>query len=211
MPPGPVPSGPAKMTQAQRLDAARRARVQKSRNTRFAIVGGVVVLVGLIIFNTLSNRADTNALRARLTAGGCEFDTRSDDIDPPPNNHVAPAGYDVDPPAGGNHAPGASPAGTFTDANKPADAGIVHSLEHGYIAIWHRPDLPEADMTAITDAIKGSERDVLIVPRASITGKVAATAWGERLLCGEVETAPLKEFVETYANKGPERIEHPAL
>lgn len=199
------------MTQAQRLDAARKARAAKSRNTRLAVGGVVALLVGLLLFNVLSNRSETRALRSRLTAGTCDFDTRSDGTDPRPNEHVAPAGYDVDPPAGGNHDPSAAPAGTYTEASKPVDARIVHSLQHGYIAIWHRPDLPEADVAAITTAIEGTERDVLVVPRASLTQKVAATAWGERLLCGEVEAGPLKEFIETYANEGPEPVPHPPI
>ncbi|MGH9156549.1 MAG: DUF3105 domain-containing protein [Acidimicrobiales bacterium] len=202
---------PPRKTQSQRLEDARHARARKSRNTRLVVAGVAGLVVGLIAFNSFVNRRDSNALRTRLTAGGCTFDHESDRTDASPNNHVPPNRYEVDPPAGGNHDPSAADAGTFTEENKPPDDRIVHSLEHGYVAIWHRPDLDEAGMAAIRQAAAGSEKDVLIVPRATLTGQLAATAWGERLLCPTVETGPLKEFIETYRNKGPERIPHPDI
>jgi hypothetical protein len=38
--------------------------------------------------------------------------------------------------------------------------------------------------------------------------EVAAKAWHRRLLCGRVEEPALASFIETYRNKGPERIPH---
>jgi len=211
-PPGPKPA-PAtpKKTQAQRLEEARRARARKSRNIRLGIAGGAVLVAGLLVANTLGNKSDTNALRRRLTAGTCTFDTRSDRTSAGTAKHVAPAGYEVDPPAGGNHDPVAPGAGTFTEATAPSDQRIVHALEHGYIAVWHQPGLDEAAMATLTNAVDAYRRDVLVVPRASLSGQVALTAWGERLLCPTVETGPIQEFIDAYANKGPERIEHPPV
>ncbi|MGH9164495.1 MAG: DUF3105 domain-containing protein [Acidimicrobiales bacterium] len=206
-----APAGvtPPRQTQAQRFEAARKARARKSRNVRLGVAGVVLVLVALVVLNSVSNRRDTNALRSRLTAGSCRFDTDNDPIDPAPNNHVAPRGYDVNPPAGGNHDPNPAAAGTYQAGNAPTDARVVHALEHGYIAVWHRPDLDEKDMAAVTDAVAPFQRDVIVVPRPSLDVKVAVTAWGERLLCGQVEPKPLADFVKTYRNKGPERVPHP--
>lgn len=198
-------------TQGQRLEAARAARARKSRNTRLAVAGAVVVVVGLLVFNTLDNRRASQALRARLTAGDCTFDTRSDSTSASPNDHVAPAGYDVDPPAGGNHDPSPASAGTYTQGNAPSDARIVHALEHGFVAVWHRPDLDEAALGRLDDAVNAYRKDVLVVPRAGLSGQVAATAWGERLLCPTLEVAALQEFIDAYRNKGPERIPHPDI
>jgi len=50
-----------------------------------------------------------------------------------------------------------------------------------------------------------------VLPRDSLTVDVAATSWGERLLCPTVETGPLQRFVEAYRNKGPERVDHPPV
>lgn len=205
-----APPAPGKITKAERIEAARRARRRKKLRLRIAIGAAIALAVGAIVFNAVSNRSDTSAFRDKLTAGTCTFDTRNDPTSASPNNHVAPASYKVNPPAGGNHDPSAAPAGKYEQGTAPADAKIVHSLEHGYIAIWHQPGLPKEEMDVITKVFDRYENDVLVVPRASLPAetKVAATAWGERLLCQKAELGPLTDFVEQYRNEGPEKVPH---
>ena len=207
---GAGPAPPAKPTQAARFAAARQARVRKSRNLRVALAGVAVVVIAAVAWRVIDGRRDAAALRAELQAGDCTFDTRRDRTDPA-NPHSPPAAYEIDPPAGGNHAPGPADAGTYTADNRPSDAQVVHSLEHGYVAVWHRPALDEEAMAAVRNAVQAYQRDVLVLPRDSLTVDVAATAWGERLLCPAVETGPLQRFVEAYRNKGPERVDHPPV
>lgn len=207
---GAAGAGPAKPTRAERIDAARRARRRKKLQVRIAIAAAAALVIGAILANAAGNRSDTSAFRKKLTAGSCTFDSRNDSAGAPPNNHVAPASYKVNPPAGGNHDPSPAPAGKFEQANAPSDAKVVHALEHGYVAVWHRPELPKKDLDTITKVFDRYENDVLVVPRASLpTGtKVAATAWGERLLCQNAELGPLTEFVKKYRNEGPEKVPH---
>lgn len=204
------PSGPGKPTRAERIEAARRARHRKKLQLRISIAGAAALLIGALVANAVGNRSDTTAFRKQLTAGSCTFDTHHDAISPPPNNHVAPASYKVNPPAGGNHDPNAAQAGKYEAADAPPEAQVVHALEHGYVAIWHRPDLPKKDLDTITKVFDRYENDVLVVPRASLPSgtKVAVTAWGERLLCQNAELGPLTEFVKKYRNEGPEKVPH---
>lgn len=199
-----------KTTRADRIEAARRARRRKKLQLRIAIAAVVALAVGAIAFNALSNRSETSAFREKLTAGSCTFDTRDDAVSPAPNNHVPPPSYEVDPPAGGNHDPSPAPAGRYEQADAPTDAKVVHSLEHGYVAIWHRPGLAKKEMDVIAKVFDRYENDVLVVPRGSLPPgtEVAATAWGERLLCENAELGPLTEFVEQYRNEGPEKVPH---
>lgn len=208
--PPPPPSAPGKPSRTERIEAARKARRRKKLQLRIAIGAAAALVVGAIAVNALSNRSDTSAFRDKVTAGTCTFDTRNDPTTAPPNNHVAPPSYKVNPPAGGNHDPSAAPAGVYEQATAPPDAKIVHSLEHGYIAIWHRPGLAKKDMDIVTKVFERYENDVLVVPRASLPAstEVAATAWGERLLCQNAELGPLTDFVEKYRNQGPEKVPH---
>ena len=195
----------AKVSRAERLEAARRARKRKATITRVGVAGAVAVLVLVVAVVVVSNKKDAKADQQRLTAGSCTYDTKSDPTDSV-NRHVPPASYAVDPPAGGNHDPSAAPAGLYDGAGQtpPKDPQLVHSLEHGFVVIWHRPDLSEADLAAVHGVFDDHPDDVLVVPRASLKGKVAATSWGRRLLCGEVEPDVLSEFVDLYRNKSPE-------
>ncbi|HUR17833.1 MAG TPA: DUF3105 domain-containing protein [Acidimicrobiales bacterium] len=206
----PPPSAPGKQTRTERIEAARRARRRKKLHLRIAIGALAALVVAAIAVNALSNRSDTSAFRDRVTAGSCTFDTRKDPISPIPDNHVPPASYKVNPPAGGNHDPSAAPAGKYEQSQAPSDVKVVHSLEHGYVAIWHRPGLAEKDLDIIAKVFDRFEDDVLVVPRDTMPAgtNVAATAWGERLLCNNAEIGPLTDFVEKYRNEGPEKVPH---
>lgn len=200
-----------KPTRTERIEDARRARKRKAMLTRGGIAGAVALVVAVVAVFVISDRNQARAERDRLTAGSCTFDDRNDPVSPSPNNHVAPASYEVDPPSGGNHAPGAAPAGDYSTAQRPAppDPQVVHALEHGYVAVWIQPNVAEEDLTALRDAVDPYSRDVLLVPRPSLKQKVSATAWGKRLLCSQVEPARIAEFVKLYRNKGPEKVPHP--
>ena len=204
--PAPTPGRPPrspKPTRAERLDAARRARRRKAMMVRFGAGGAVLAVVAVVVVLVAADKRAESAERKRLTAGSCELDTRNDRLTV--NKHVAPASYEVDPPAGGDHSPQAARAGVYGDQNPaPPDPQLVHSLEHGFVVIWHRPGLSEEDTAAIRGVHDKHSEDVLVVPRPSLKQKVAATSWGRRLLCDEIEPDTLEEFVTLYRNKSPE-------
>ena len=198
----------AQPTKAQRIEAARTARRRKSLAARLAVAAIAGILLAVLVIRVLSGRDDGNATRAQLTAGSCEYDSKADRTDPAPRNHVASPTYRVDPPAGGNHLPQAARPADYSEGQVPSDGQIVHALEHGYVVLWERPDLAESDRQALQGVAGRYQKDVLVVPRPSLPTTVAATAWGKRLLCGNVEPDALDLFVRTYRNKGPEKIPH---
>jgi hypothetical protein len=196
----------AQSPKAQRIEAARRARRRKSLAVRLAVAGIAGVLVAFLAIRVLAGRGDADATRAQLTAGSCDYDTRADRTDPAPRNHVASPTYKVDPPAGGNHTPQAARPATYSEGQLPSDGQVVHAMEHGDVILWHRPDLSAEDLSALQKVSDTYERDVLVVPRATLPTPVAATAWGRRLLCGSVEPAALDLFTRSYRDKGPEKL-----
>jgi hypothetical protein len=197
-------------TRAERLAAAEAARRRKAARTRALIILGVVAIVAVLTTTIIASRRSNNAAIAKLEASGsCKYDGKSDTDGGPGNNHVeGDVKYDVNPPAGGNHNPTPSPPGVFTADTTPPDAQIVHSLEHGYIAIWYRPDLPSTQLDDLKSLATKYNKDILLVPRASLTKPVAATAWHHRLLCSQPDLTALESFVTTYRNQGPEKIPH---
>lgn len=197
-----------KPTRAERLAAAAAARRRRQLQVRAAIMGGVVLVVAVAAFVFVSDRRDRNELVKRLESGGCDYDGESDSDQGPGLNHVAAPFYSVNPPAGGDHLAQAASAGRYTLENVPPDGQLVHSLEHGYIVLWHRPDADEATMQVLNDVADKYDRDVLIAPRPSLPTPVAATAWHDRLLCQAPDPAALELFVESFVNKGPEKVPH---
>jgi len=200
-------SGP---TRAERLAAAEAARRRKATRTRALIAGGLVAVLALLAITIVNSRRSNDRVVSDVEASGaCKYDSRNDRDGGAGQNHVnGDITYDVDPPAGGDHNPSPSPAGIFTMANTPPDANIVHSLEHGYVTLWHRPDLDSAGLDQLRELARRYDRDVLLAPRASLPVPVAATAWHRRLLCERPDVASLERFVTAYRNKGPEKIPH---
>lgn len=190
-------------------EAARRRRAARNRALVAAAIVGLLTLITVTVINT--RRSNERVVDDLEASGSCQYDSRTDRDDGTGRNHVnGDVRYEVDPPAGGNHNPAAAPAGIFTLENKPVDAQIVHALEHGYVAIWHRPDLDAASLDDLRALTGRFDRDVLLLPRESLPGDkpVAATAWHRRLLCSEADVGSLERFVGAYRNKGPEKAEH---
>jgi hypothetical protein len=192
-------------SRAERADAAiRQSRRDK---TRRLLVGGsslgiVVALVGgYLIYNHRANAA----LQTKLTAGGiCSTDEKTDPTGPPGQNHVPSPSYAVDPPAGGNHTAEVAKAGELRGDAAKNLGPIVHALEHGYVVLWYRPDLPDSQRKVLTDLASQRSGDILVVEHAAMSVPVAATAWGERLLCTKAAAASLDAFAGKYIGKGPE-------
>ncbi|MDQ3569033.1 MAG: DUF3105 domain-containing protein [Actinomycetota bacterium] len=201
-------AGRSQPSRSQRLEAARRARRRKSLLVRLAIGGIAVALVAGVAVRVLAGRSQEEQTRRQLTAGSCTLDSRADPTDPAPNNHVPNPTYQVDPPAGGNHAPQAARSAIYTQGQVPPDGQLVHAMEHGYVIFWHRPDLSQKDREALLEVAGRHRVDVLVVPRPSLPTTVAATAWERRLLCGAVEPDALDLFTRSYRNRGPEKVPH---
>ena len=204
------PSAPRKPTRAERLEAARRARRRKALAVRLGIAAVVAALLGALAVKLVSDRREAAAAESRLTKGSCDVDTRSDPTDRAGANHVPNATYRVDPPAGGNHDPEVAGSDTdlYGEGGVPPDGQLVHALEHGYVIFWYKPAVRGQELDELRQVAERHDRDVLVVPRPSMRPRVAATAWGRRLLCDKLEAGPLGEFVVRYRNKGPEKVPH---
>ncbi len=210
-PPPPVRKAPprsphaAEAAQHKRDDlvAAERAAASQ-RRTRLTVGALLVVgaLVAVAAFVVTERRKDASLTQA-LTAGSCTVDEQADPKGSG-DGHVSSPGYGVNPPAGGQHLPSAARAGVYAGSSVPADGLLVHSMEHGYIVLWHQPGVEAAALETLAADHPG---DIIVAERASLPTPVAATAWGRRLQCGSVEQVPLQRFVDAYVGKGPENVQ----
>lgn len=206
-PPTPAkPPAPRPVT-ARPVPIADRIPVLRRRTTAAAAVVLVVLaaVAGVLVVFRGTRPATRSATVATAPAGPCQTDTASD----PGSGHVQDPTYAVNPPSGGDHEPVPAPSGIYGGSGPvPRDGQLVHSLEHGYVVVWYRSGLTAADITTLANTVAPFSRDVLLVPRTALPVRVAATAWHQRLLCDDVDSAKLADFIDTYRNKGPERIPH---
>ena len=213
-PPPPVARKPpraAETTGPTKRQQERQARKQQDRREglrRTLVTAGLVaiVLAAVAAFVIVDRRGDAE-LREALTSGTCTVDTETDPTRPPGQNHVPNPTYAINPPAGGDHLGSAARAGVYDGTAVPAEGLLVHSLEHGYVIAWHTPDLPEEQKKQLEEFQREHEDDVIVAERSGMEVPVAATAWGQRLLCQEVEPETLETFFDEHVGDGPEDVE----
>jgi hypothetical protein len=208
-PPRPVSKPPRPAGRARgpsnREQALAAAQTRKREALRRRLVIGALLLAALVAVGAylLTERRSADELRQALTSGSCEVDTDSDEISGG-DGHVASPAYEVDPPAGGDHLASVARGGVYAGEQVPPDGELVHALEHGYVVAWHSPDLPAEQLEQLQSFEQRHDGDVIVAERASLSTPVAATAWGQRLLCGEVEPDALDRFAEEHVGGGPE-------
>lgn len=204
-PPSGGPAGGRDRRRAKPTAAARRRAAQPRRLRNRAVVAvtvvAVIAAVGLAVI--AADRRHQH-LVARLTASGCKADSQTDDG----SAHISDPTYTVDPPTGGDHLEQPASPGFRSIADAPPVGQVVHSLEHGYVALWYRPDLPADQVSRVRSVLDAFPVDVVVVPGTTMAGPVAATAWHHRLLCPTADPVALRAFVSAYRNKGPEKVPH---
>lgn len=124
---------------------------------------------------------------------------------PPPN-------YETDPPTSGNHVepPYQQADGAYSEEPEPLD--VVHSLEHGRLAIQYSPDLPEKaqlELKGLYDTMYGAS---LLFPNAKMPYEVAAATWTNLIGCktykGAITLDAIRAFGRTTWGKyGGEPVE----
>ncbi len=129
-------------------------------------------------------------------------------VERPPNDgrtHVTGATFADAAPTSGPHAAGAPACGVYPSPLEPELA--VHALEHGVVVLWYQADQPtlSADLVSATSQW---DSHVIISPSATIASPIVATSWNRRMSF-DTAGAGVEEFVDTYRERGPERVSCP--
>ena len=124
--------------------------------------------------------------------------------------------YASDPPTSGRHFQTPAEDGAYEEA--PDVKTLVHSLEHGRVIIWFKPNLPEqqrADLKALFDE---DEYQLLLTPDDTMPYQVATTAWnrepepngtGRLLGCNTFDDKvfdAIRAFKDEHRSNGPEPV-----
>lgn len=89
--------------------------------------------------------------------------------------------YKTNPPTSGDHVEEQQADGAYRET--PPPVSVVHSLEHGRLAIQYRPDLPERaqlELVGLFDTMYGG---TLLFPNPDMPYMVAATTWTNLMGC----------------------------
>ena len=120
--------------------------------------------------------------------------------------------YESEPPSIGPHYQEWPEDDIYDEA--PTTSHVVHTLEHGRILIWLRPDLPEEQRAQFKALYEEDPYHVIMLPREELEQPFAVTAWvgqstGHTLRCKEVDDSTwdaIRAFKEKYRDKAPEFV-----
>ncbi|MDQ2630794.1 MAG: DUF3105 domain-containing protein [Actinomycetota bacterium] len=157
--------------------------------------------------------ANATDLKAAAEKAGCDLQLKLPDEGA---THLPkgaqPPNYKTNPPTSGNHVepPYQQADGAYSESPDPLN--VVHSLEHGRLAIQYSPDLPEKaqlELKGLYDTMYGAS---LLFPNDEMDYEVAATTWTNLLGCDEYKGAATLDAIrafgkETWGKYGGEPVE----
>jgi hypothetical protein len=158
---------------------------------RLALAGCVLAAAGALVACG-DDAADPPATAAATSSDGVvTFDNlardhTSDEMD-----------YPQTPPVGGDHDPAWLNCNGVVYPDAVRDENAVHSLEHGAVWVTYDPDLPQDQVDALVDKVKGQPY-TLMSPYPDQPAPVMATAWGVQLSVDMADDPALDEFLTTY-------------
>lgn len=119
--------------------------------------------------------------------------------------------YKTVPPTSGDHIgpPLQQADGAYSETPRPED--VVHSLEHGRIAIQYDPELPEKAQLELKGLYDSAYGGALLFPNPDMPYAVAATAWTNLIGCRKYRGAATLDAIRAFGvanyDNAPEPID----
>lgn len=208
-----APAAPARRMHKEeaRLARERALKMYRRRNRARRVTTFVVVLAVVYGVFFLLTRVGTpelpDAALASAKSAGCSGLVQQPDRG---GGHNPPYVYTDSPATSGAHDPSPWDAGVYGDPI--AEERAVHSLEHGYVIVYYRPDGPRAPSDEVLTALEAlgetdegePETKVIVAPYAELPAgtTVAFTAWRWMLTCpGTIEPALATEIGTAFIDE----------
>ena len=142
-------------------------------------------------------RFEEQSLKEAARSAGCELRLH---LPNEGHKHIpsiaSEPGYKTAPPTSGDHIEEQQADGAYSET--PPPVSVVHSLEHGRLAIQYRPGLSERAQLELIGLFGNMYGGTLLFPNPHMPYSVAATTWTNLLACSGYQGAPtivaLREF-----------------
>jgi hypothetical protein len=112
-----------------------------------------------------------------------------------------PPSYGTNPPTSGNHVgpPYQQADGAYREM--PEEMNMLHSLEHGRMAIHYAPDLPENEQLTLKGLYDTMYGATLLFPNENMDYEIAATTWTNLMGCDEYRGAATLDAIRAFGKR----------
>ncbi len=112
--------------------------------------------------------------------------------------------YNSNPPSSGPHYAESAHAGIYDKAI--SDGYLVHSLEHGAVILWYRPNLSAAEIEELKSIYNSVPvKKKIMTPRESLDVPVALSSWGRILKLNQIDPQKITDFMRVNYDRAPEQ------
>lgn len=186
----------AKKDSRREAEQSRRARAEQlraeqqrgERRRTLAIWISVAAVLALIVGGTAWGLRSASQEQDAFAAAVQEFDVTTE--------HVAtPVNYAQTPPAGGKHNGVWLNCGIYEEPVQNENA--AHSQEHGAVWITYDPELSEADVQTLTDAMPSTY--AILSPFPDLPAPVVVSSWGRQLQLDGADDPRLQQFIRDFS------------
>lgn len=149
------------------------------------LIGGAVMAVALILFRGDPEVADVVKV-SEVEAVELAADEEPD--------------YGTPTPSSGAYTPGDPVCQVFTEQMALPDA--VAAQRVGAVVLWYRPDAAQSTIDMLV-GLQAEFGEVMVSPNDGIEQPVIATAWTRLKRFADPDEAEVRDFVDTYLDRGP--------
>ncbi|GAB2886752.1 DUF3105 domain-containing protein [Streptomyces mayteni] len=180
-------------------EARRKERARDRRNRLLTIVACCVVLAATVGGGWwLVSNADGDNDTAGSQSGESADIEGVQTWEELSRNHVeGQVDYDMNPPAGGDHAQAWMNCDADVYEAEIANENAVHSLEHGAVWVTYNDAAAEEDIATLGDRVS-STTYTLMSPKADQESPIVLTAWGNQLAVDTADDPRVETFLNTF-------------
>lgn len=185
----------------QMVEQTRVAVESKQQRGRWLLFGGAALALLLLIglFAYLAGRQPNNV--SNIDQSRVAPDTTSQGFTDQGNRHINPAevgrvSYNSTPPTSGPHLSNLAPGGWHDEP--VVKELVVHNLEDGYVAVWYRPNLDQAQKDRLRALVEEYGDKVIAAPYEGLDVPIALTAWTRLDKLPALDEDRIRNFVKAY-------------
>lgn len=169
--------------------AARRRAQTRERIVRWVVIAGIAVFSVWFLFirgQAPDAIAGYEVEHFSLTGGGDHTETV--------------VSYESSPPVSGPHSQRGSDCGTH--ANQLANENLVHTLEHGAVAIFYLPTTEPEEIERVEALVQSYDSHTFSAPYTEMDSPIVVAAWGHMMRLEEFDEPAAREFIEEFRQGG---------
>lgn len=199
--------------QRRREEAEKRIAEQRAARRKRNLVTTLVALavIAVVAVVVVTSREEATNIGGSLAEAGCDDIETFEEAEGNGDHVETDVTYETAPPAYGPHSGSTQPAGFYEDPGESRPENVLHSLEHGLVAIYYSPDVSQETKDKVEELQDQQPGATIAMPYEGMDKPIYFGAWGASQGCDEPTQEAIDAFRTQFQGKGPEQVGVPTF